>query len=199
MSLNVRGLQGSGGNKGQRRRWKDLIVAARGVAILFLQETHTDEELSQEYTERLSLRGWSSVWTAADRHSGGVAILSTSVDARASIDSATAYVQGKRITAVTGSLNGTRVRLVSLYAPTKLTARRDFFYSLKPEELNPEGLLMILAGDFNCDFSGTRRDEEALQALARDWRLQRRPTVSATHLQKVRGGSVKASRSTTSS
>jgi len=85
------------------------------------------------------------------------------------------------------------VRLVSLYAPNGLTARRDFFHSLTPEELNPEGLPIVLAGDFNCGVGGTSGDEMALCALVRDWRLQHRPTVAATHLQKVRGGVVKAS------
>jgi len=141
-TINVRGLNSD------KLTWLSELSRREHLDFICVQETL----VSDDHRREALARQWDgpSFWSLAVGRRGGVTILCASGQ-RENVSIWQKDPEG-RLLSLLIYVNGTKVNLVNVYAPTNPTERGVFFQSLQPYLFSNSYLL--LAGDFNC-YDGT--------------------------------------------
>ena len=165
--LRVGSLNINGGRDRHKRALVSEVASQKGIDVLFLQETHTNQVDEVE---------WGLWWegTYALSHgstsSAGVAIMFRA-SAKAVILSTVEVVKG-RLLIVKAEIKGVVLCFINLYGPNQGSERVGIFNLLNNELQNYHQEQLIFGGDFNCtlDFTVDRTSEEPHPQSARSLR-----------------------------
>ena len=141
LTLNSNGLRANTNQK--LFEMKNLVISHR-IDLLFLQETHVDNENLALQIQR-KLQCFNAVWSYGSIRSCGVAILN--FNSNIHFSKFDTDFDG-RIVSVDITFNKIPYRVINIYTPTPDSDKSEFFKSLYPLLTGQHNT--ILAGDFNC-------------------------------------------------